>query len=71
MLDKSQKTCYNTNRKSKGDKKMNEYTIYNIYTKEENILFGYNITDAYLRNGKDREVEQKKGWIVLSIEYID
>lgn len=50
---------------------MNEYTIYNIYTKEENILFGYNITDAYRHNGKDREAEQKKGWIVLSVEYID
>lgn len=50
---------------------MNEYTIYNIYSKEENILFGYSIDDAYRRGGKDREVEQKKGWIVLHSEYID
>lgn len=50
---------------------MNEYTIYNIYTKEEDILFGYNITDAYRRDGKDREAEQKKGWVVLRSEYID
>lgn len=50
---------------------MNEYTIYNIYTKEEDILFGYTITDAYRRDGKDRETEQNKGWIVLSVEYID
>lgn len=53
------------------DKKMNEYTIYNIYTNEENILFGYSIVDAYRRKGKDREVEQSKGWIVLCGEYID
>lgn len=53
------------------DKKMNEYTIYNIYTKEENTLFGYSIADAYRRGGKDREVEQSKGWIVLRSEYID
>ena len=39
------------------DKKMTEYTIYNIYTKEENTLFGYSIVDAYRRNGKDREIE--------------
>lgn len=50
---------------------MNEYTIYNIYTKEENTLFGYSIADAYCRGGKDRETEQKKGWIVLRSEYID
>lgn len=50
---------------------MNEYTIYNIYTKEEDILFGYSIVDAYRRIGKDREVEQGKGWIVLRSEYID
>lgn len=50
---------------------MNEYTIYNIYTKEENTLFGYSIADAYRRGGKDREAEQGKGWIVLRSEYID
>lgn len=50
---------------------MNEYTIYNIYTREENTLFGYSIADAYHRGSKDRETEQKKGWIVLSVDYID
>jgi hypothetical protein len=63
--------CYNKARKNKGDKKMNEYTIYNIYTREENTLFGYSIADAYRRDGKYREVEQSKGWIVLRSEYID
>lgn len=50
---------------------MNEYTIYNIYTKEEDILFGYSIVDAYRRRGKNREAEQGKGWVVLRSEYID
>jgi hypothetical protein len=70
-LDNPDIMCYNKARKNKGDKKMNEYTIYNIYTKEEDILFGYSIIDAYRRRGKDREAEQGKGWIVLRSEYID
>ena len=50
---------------------MNEYTIYNVNTKEERILFGYSICDAYRRDGLDRETEQNKGWVVLYVEYID
>lgn len=50
---------------------MNEYTIYNVNTKEEDVLFGYSIADAYRRDGKDRETEQNKGWVVLYVEYID
>ena len=45
---------------------MTEYGIYNISTKEENIIFGYSFSDACRRAKLNPEE-----WAVFYYEYID
>lgn len=45
---------------------MIEFGIKNIHTKEENIIFGYNVADAYRRAGLDMNE-----WNTTYCEYID
>lgn len=45
---------------------MIEFGIKNIHTEEENIIFGYNVADAYRRAGLNMNE-----WNTTYYEYID
>jgi hypothetical protein len=45
---------------------MKEFHIINIHTNEENIIFGYNPTDAFRRTKLNHNE-----WIINWVEYVD
>ena len=45
---------------------MFEFGIRNIHTEEENVMFGYNIADAYHRSKLDMST-----WHITYADYID
>lgn len=45
---------------------MIEFGVVNVETKEERVMFGYNIADAYRRAGLDMYE-----WYITYCEYID
>lgn len=45
---------------------MIEFGIRNIHTEEENIIFGYNVADAYERSGLNANE-----WVIDYVDYID
>ena len=51
----------------KGYKQMYEYTIKNINTNEEDIIFGYNESDARRR----ANLIDNDEWVVTDWEYVD
>ena len=46
---------------------MYEFDIYNNQTKENHIIFGYTLKDAFKRN----PTLNPKDWVCLGYEYID
>lgn len=45
---------------------MIEFGIVNIHTNENDIMFGYNVADAYKRHGRDMNE-----WYITYCEFID